>query len=81
MAEGYGPDLRILIGWLFAIFGAILTVFGLFRQDAFAPLTRSNVNLQWGIVLLVFGAVMLALGYRREAASKREEARQTPTIR
>ncbi len=79
MAEGYGPDLRILIGWLFVILGAILTAFGALRPESYAPLTRMNINLQWGVVLLVFGVIMLALGYRAEHASKQASARAQST--
>lgn len=75
MAEGYGPDLRILIGWLFVILGGILTAFGFLRPESYAPLTKININLQWGVVLLVFGIIMLALGYRAERASKNAGAR------
>ena len=70
MSDGYGPDLRIFIGWMFAILGGILTAFGLFNPSARAPWTRSNVNAEWGIVLLVFAAIMLGLGYRAHLSSR-----------
>jgi multisubunit Na+/H+ antiporter MnhG subunit len=79
MSQGYGPDLRIIIGWLFVIFGAILAGYGLVRPDASAPLTHTNVNLQWGAVLLVFGVVMLVLGYLGNRRSKAEDARAQDT--
>jgi hypothetical protein len=58
-------DLRLPIGLMFSIFGVMLTAFGL-RSDA-AIYDRSlgiNVNLWWGLVLLAFGLVMLALAIR-----------------
>jgi len=73
MSDGYGPDLRIFIGWMFAILGGILTAFGLFSPSARAPWTRSNVNAEWGIVLLVFAAIMLGLGYRAHLSSRPPE--------
>ena len=76
MSDGYGQDLRIFIGWMFAILGGILTAFGLFRPGARAPWTSSNVNAEWGIVLLVFAAIMLGLGYRAQVASRAPEQRQ-----
>ncbi len=79
MAQGYGPDLRIFIGWMFLILGGILTGFGFAKPDVHAPLTQANVNFGWGIVLLVFGVVMLFLGYRGERAAKAEEASPTGT--
>lgn len=74
-SQGYGPDLRIIIGSMFVIFGGILAGYGLVRPDASAPLTHTNVNLQWGVVLLVFGVVMLVLGYIGNRRSKTEDTR------
>lgn len=58
-------DLRLPIGLMFSLFGAILVVYG-FVSDA-AIYQRSlgiNVNLWWGIVLLAFGLVMLWFSLR-----------------
>ena len=60
-----GLDLRLPIGLMFSVFGAILVVYG-FVSDA-AIYQRSlgiNVNLWWGLALLVFGGVMLLFGLR-----------------
>jgi len=58
-------DLRIPIGGMFAIFGAILIVYGLVSDPAMYERSLGiNVNLWWGIVLLLFGLVMLWLAYR-----------------
>ena len=55
-------DLRLPIGLMFSIFGALLTVFGLISDDAiYARSLGINVNLWWGLVLLVFGLVMLGI--------------------
>jgi hypothetical protein len=55
-------DLRLPIGLMFSIFGALLTVFGLISDDAiYAKSLGINVNLWWGLVLLVFGMLMLGL--------------------
>ena len=59
-------DVRIPIGLLFLVVGAILAVFGLVSDPVIYE-THSlghNINLGWGLVQLVFGAVMLALAYR-----------------
>jgi hypothetical protein len=76
MSDGYGPDLRIFIGWMFAILGSILVGFGLLSPGTHAPRTASNVNLEWGLVLLVFAALMLALGYRAHFGAPRSAATQ-----
>jgi hypothetical protein len=59
-------DLRLPIGLMFSIFGAILLVFGLTSDRAiYARSLGINVNLWWGVVLLVFGLVMLGFSLRR----------------
>lgn len=55
-------DLRIPIGLMFTTFGLLLTVYGIASDRAiYARSLGINVNLWWGLVLLVFGPVMLAL--------------------
>lgn len=55
-------DLRLPIGLMFAIFGAMLVVYGLISDPAiYARSLGINVNLWWGVVLLAFGVGMLAL--------------------
>lgn len=64
-------DLRLPIGILFSLFGLILTVFGwLTRNDTemYVKSLGKNVNIEWGIVLLVFGAFMLFLAKRGKKA-------------
>jgi hypothetical protein len=59
-------DVRIPIGLLFAIFGVVLTIFGLLSDQAIYQ-THSlglNINLGWGLVQLAFGGVMLWLAWR-----------------
>lgn len=68
-------DLRLPIGLMFAIFGAILTVYGLASDDAiYARSLGINVNLWWGLVLLAFGLVML--GFAIRARRKRHAGRE-----
>jgi hypothetical protein len=60
-----GLDIRLPIGMIFTIFGIMLIVFGLFSNPSlYAQSLGININLIWGIVLLVFGSVMLFLGAR-----------------
>lgn len=64
-------DLRLPIGLMFTIFGALLTVFGFVSDKAIY--TRSlgiNVNLWWGLVLLAFGLVMLGFALRAVKAGQ-----------
>jgi hypothetical protein len=52
-------DLRLPIGLLFTILGAILVVDGLVVG---AQVLGFNVNLLWGAVMVLFGGVTLYLG-------------------
>ena len=62
-------DLRIPIGLMFSIIGALLTGFGLISDDAiYARSLGINVNLWWGLVLLVFGLLMLGFVARARRA-------------
>jgi hypothetical protein len=67
-------DLRLPIGLMFTAFGILLSGFGLVSNEAiYARSLGINVNLWWGLVLLVFGLVMLFLALRagtRGAASE-----------
>ena len=58
-------DLRLPIGLMFTIVGLLLTGFGLVSDEAiYARSLGVNVNLWWGLVLVVFGLVMLWLAMR-----------------
>jgi hypothetical protein len=64
-----GLDIRTPIGLMFGIFGLLLVGYGLLTNGS-AIYQRSlgiNVNLWWGLVLLLFGGVMLFLSSRRRA--------------
>jgi hypothetical protein len=55
-------DLRLPIGLMFTVFGVMLAVYGLVADRAIYDRSLGiNVNLWWGLVLLGFGLVMLAL--------------------
>ena len=53
-----GLDIRWPIGLMFTLIGALLAVFGLVKSTESVSL-GININLIWGIVLLVFGVFML----------------------
>jgi hypothetical protein len=65
-------DLRLPIGLMFTIFGAMLVVYGLVSDPAvYARSLGLNVNLWWGLVLVAFGLTMLALARAGRAAANR----------
>ena len=58
-------DLRLPIGLMFSIYGLVLTGYGLVSDRAiYSRSLGINVNLWWGIVLLLFGGVMFWLATR-----------------
>jgi hypothetical protein len=58
-------DLRLPMGLMFSLFGAMLTVYGLVSDAAIYQQSLGiNVNLWWGLVLLAFGLVMLTFALR-----------------
>jgi len=59
-------DIRIPIGLLFVILGAILAFYGVFTMNDTELYARSlgrNINLWTGILMLVFGSLMLLFPY------------------
>ena len=70
-------DLRLPIGLMFSIVGVLLTGYGLVSDRAIYQRSLGiNVNLWWGLVLVLFGVVMLALATRgRRAGSRPDEVR------
>jgi hypothetical protein len=61
-------DLRLPIGLMFSIFGLLLTGYGAVSRggEIYQRSLGINVNLWWGLVLLAFGSVMLALARRAD---------------
>jgi putative Ca2+/H+ antiporter (TMEM165/GDT1 family) len=66
MSSMEGLDIRAPIGGLFALLGLMLAGYGAVAGSRtvsdVAPVT--NVNLWWGLVMLLFGIVMLVLSRR-----------------
>ena len=69
-------DARISVGMFFTLTGTILAAFGLSTRDRVDVYQKSlgiDVNLWWGVGLLVFGIVMLAFGRRGQAMMEKTE--------
>lgn len=54
-----GLDIRWPIGLMFTLIGALLTGYGAVVKSDHAISLNININLIWGIILLVFGVCML----------------------
>jgi hypothetical protein len=57
-------DLRIPLGLMFLIVGAMLTIYGSITHGSaiYARSAGMDINLVWGIVMFVFGLAMFLLG-------------------
>jgi len=78
-------DLRFPIGALFSFYGVVLALYGLAtnNSDAYQRSLGININLAWGLVLLVFGVAMLWLALRArrrapEGGEKTDKDTKTP---
>lgn len=69
-----GLDIRLPIGLMFAIIGILLFGFGLVGdKEIYHRSLGININLLWGVAMLVVGAIMLALGWFGAAAMRPAE--------
>jgi hypothetical protein len=62
-----GLDIRWPIGFMFSLVGALMVIYGFATGSDAEMYKRSldiNINLRWGLVLLVFGAWMLFMAWR-----------------
>ncbi|HEY6853383.1 MAG TPA: hypothetical protein VI139_03995 [Gemmatimonadales bacterium] len=58
-------DVRMPIGTFFSLVGVLLTIYGaVTMHDPAASPTGVPIDLVWGLVLLAFGLVMVALARR-----------------
>ena len=65
-------DLRIPLGYLFLVLGALLVVASfLGGPEANARSLGVNINLLWGGTMIAFGAICLFLARRRKGDGKR----------
>jgi prolipoprotein diacylglyceryltransferase len=70
-------DIRIPIGLMFSILGILITFFGLLTRSDAAMYQKSfdiNVNIVMGVLMLLFGLVML---YFARKKNKKESFKTT----
>jgi multisubunit Na+/H+ antiporter MnhG subunit len=63
-----GLDIRIPLGLIFLIIGGLMTIYGIITRNAADLYEKSlgvNINLIWGIVMLLFGLIMFYFGRRQ----------------
>lgn len=67
-------DIRLPIGGLFTLLGILLAGYGLMSDESlYARSLGHNVNLSWGLAVLVFGLVFLYLGRKGTSAARPAE--------
>ncbi|MCH7658102.1 MAG: hypothetical protein IIB05_07260 [Bacteroidetes bacterium] len=73
-----GLDIRYPIGFIFSLFGIMLTIFGIVTDSDAEMYHKSldiNINLWTGLGMLIFGGFMLIIAYlsTKKKAGKKEE--------
>jgi len=67
-------DIRLPIGLMFSLIGIMLFVFGLIGDKTnYKSSLGINVNLWWGLVMLIFGIAMFLLGRRGTSTARLAE--------
>jgi hypothetical protein len=68
-------DIRIPIGLMFSLVGAILLVFGVVTKNSdtiYKVSMNININIWSGIASLIFGILMLAMAWRASQSGKQK---------
>jgi hypothetical protein len=75
-------DLRFPIGLLFSFYGALLSIYGLATNgsDVYKRSLDININIAWGLVMLLFGVAMLWMAWRsrKRAAEDLKRSENSP---
>ncbi len=64
-----GLDIRVPLGMIFLAIGGIMAVFGLATHGDGTLYEKSlgvDLNLTWGAIMFVFGAIMFAVGRKKK---------------
>ncbi|MBB5057819.1 hypothetical protein HDF16_002525 [Granulicella aggregans] len=63
-----GLDIRVPLGAIFLIVGGIMSVYGIVTRSSsiYEKSMGINLNLWWGVAMLVFGGVMFFFGRQQK---------------
>jgi hypothetical protein len=81
MSGAIGLDIRLPIGGLFTVLGLLLGGYGIATGGDAALYERSlsvNINLWWGLAMLVFGLLLLWGASRARRTASAHPAAETP---
>jgi hypothetical protein len=72
-----GLDIRWPIGLMFTLIGAMLVIYGLATgsSEIYQRSLGTNVNLYWGLLLLVFGGWMLTMAWRASRQPQSDDSK------
>ncbi len=66
-----GLDIRVPIGLMFGVLGAMLGVFGIISDKAIYERSLGiNINIWWGLILMGFGIAMYVFGRRANSTAQ-----------
>lgn len=70
-------DLRVPMGLMFSLVGALMAVYGVctWGSEQYKHSLNINVNVWWGLALLVFGLAMLGLAHWAAGAEKSRDGK------
>ena len=73
-----GFDIRVPIGFLFITLGVLLCLFGLVTLGSpiYERSLGMNINLAWGIIMLLFGLLMAY--FARQSAGRQAREKTSP---
>ncbi len=71
MGQGHVLDLKLPIGWLLSAYGVLLTVYGLLtKKEMYAISLGLNLNLAWGLLMLVIGGGFLLTAFLKRGRGR-----------
>jgi drug/metabolite transporter (DMT)-like permease len=74
--DTHSMSIATVIGATIGVIGLILLLYGVFGSPDLSRSDGINIDLWWGLLMLVFGIIMGGGGYlsaRRKAAHRREQ--------
>jgi hypothetical protein len=67
MRQDHVLDLKLPIGWLLSAYGVLLAVYGLLtKKEMYAISLGYNLNLVWGVLMIVIGGGFLLTAFAKK---------------
>ncbi len=73
MSVAMRVDIRLPLGLMFVVLGFLLAIYGIFSDpEIYERSLGVNINLAWGTIMLLFGAILLILNFRKKKGNNDE---------